>query len=89
MCRKICDAFGLELKVGDTVCFTLSMRKDQKPIVKAVIREFIYGKNADPGTGTYTDYLAIDFVESPAVEWARVEKKLIKKVSPDRVVKCY
>lgn len=88
MCRKVCDAFGLELNVGDTVCFTLSMRIDQKPLVKAVIREFIYGKKPNEW-GDYTDWLGIDYIENPAVDWARREKKLPNKVSPDRVIKCY
>lgn len=86
--RKITDMFGTELQVGDTVCFTLSMRIDQKPLVKAVIREFIYGKKPND-YGCYTDWLGIDYIETSVVEWARDEGKLIKKVSPDRVIKCY
>lgn len=87
--RVITDMFGKELKEGDSICFTLNMRKDQKPIVKARIANFIYGKTCDE-LGRYTDWIVIDcYVEIPAVNWARNEGKLIQKVSPDRVVKCY
>ena len=87
--RVIKDMFGHELKKGDSICFTLSMRKDQKPIVKARIGDFAYGKTCD-NLGRYMDYIVIDcYVETPTIEWARREHKLIQKVSPDRVVKCY
>jgi len=87
--RVITDMFGNELKVGDNICFTLSMRVDQKPIVKAKIGGFIYGKTCD-NFGRYTNWIAIDcYVETSTVEWAREEGKLIQKVSPTRVVKCY
>ena len=39
--RKIKDMFGNGLKKGDSICFTLSMRIDEKPIVKAKIGGFI------------------------------------------------
>lgn len=71
------DKFGNELCVGDTICFTLSMRIDSKPIVRATI------------TGIQNDWLIIDYIESPDVAWGRKEKKLHKKVSAHRVVKCY
>lgn len=80
--RVVTDMYGNELKVGDNVCFTISMRKDDKPIVKAKVGGFICGKT--------TDWIVIDeYVESSSVEWGRLENKLIKKVSTSRVVKCY
>ena len=86
--RKIKDMFGLELAVGDTVCFTLSMRKDDKPMVKAVIKDIIAGQKENC-YGEYTEWLVPEFVESNTVEWARLEGKLISKVKPNRVIKCY
>lgn len=86
--RKIKDMFGLELSQGDTVCFTLSMRRDDKPMVKAVIKEIIAGQKANC-SGEYTDWLVPEFVENSTVEWARLEGKLVSKVKPNRVIKCY
>ena len=82
--KKIYDKFGTELCVGDTICFTLSMRIDQKPIVRATITGFLYRKTPDG-----IDYIQMEYIESSDVRWARLEKKLIKKVSSERVVKCY
>lgn len=86
--RKIKDMFGLELSQGDTVCFTLSMRRDDKPMVKAVIKDIIVGQKENC-CGEYTDWLVPEFVESDTVEWARLEGKLVSKVRPNRVIKCY
>ena len=87
--RPIKDMFGHELKEGDSICFTLSMRRDEKPIVKARVAALVYGKNCDD-CGRYNDWIVIDcYVETSTVEWARREGKLIQKVSPDRVVKCH
>ena len=86
--RKIYDLFGLELNVGDTVCFTLSMRKDEKPIVKGKISEICYGKNPNEW-GSYYDFIVIDYVQTDITEWAKREKKLPGKVLSTRVVKCY
>lgn len=87
--RNIKDMFGNELKKGDNICFTFSMRKDEKPIVKAKIGGFIYGKVCND-SGQYTDWIIIDhYIETGTVEQARREKKLVQKVSPGRVVKCY
>lgn len=80
---KLKDMYGIEINVGDNVCFTLSMRKDTKPIVKAKVTGLIHGKTAG------SNYLQIEYVESHTVAWARLENKLLKKVSCDRVVKCY
>ena len=77
---KIKDKFGLVLQEGDNVCFTISMRIDEKPIVKATIASFISGKKA---------WIVPEYVESDDVDWAREEGKLPKKVAADRVVKCY
>ena len=75
------DKFGTEICVGDTICFTLNMRKDQKPIVRATIKEIVpFGY----------DLMAVcDYLNSSDVEWARKENKLPSKVSTHRVVKCY
>lgn len=86
--RVIHDAFGLPLNVGDTICFTLHIRKDQKPIVKAKITEICYGKKPD-SYGVYWDWVVPEYVDSRDVSWAKSEKKLPKKISPCRVVKCY
>lgn len=81
--------FGIELKKGNSICFTLSMRIDEKPIVKAKIGGFIYGKVCNDA-GQYTDWIIIvRYIETGTVEQARRENKLIQKVSPGRVVKCY
>ena len=74
--RKIKDMFGLELATGD------------KPMVKAVIKDIIAGQKENC-YGEYTDWLVPEFVESNTVEWARLEGKLISKVKPNRVIKCY
>lgn len=79
---------GHELKAGDTICFTLSMRIDQKPIVRATIKDFVFGKNQNYD-GEYTDWIVPEYIESSDVEWGRHECKLPKKISPHRVVKCY
>ena len=79
------DKFGNELKIGDNVCFTISMRKDQKPIVRAKIAGFIYGNNDG-----CNDYAVLgDYTEEHDSKWAANEKKLISKVVTHRVVKCY
>ena len=88
MDRKVCDKFGIELKEGDYVCFTLSMRIDAKPIVKAKIAEIKYGKKANCD-GVFTDWVIPEYVEDHDVKWATLEGKLPKKVMPERVVKCY
>ena len=86
--RTITDMVGHELNVGDTICFTISMRIDQKPIVRATVKEFVFGKNQN-GYGEYTDWIVPEYIESPDVKWGERECKLPKKVSPARVVKCY
>lgn len=86
--RIIHDAFGLPLHIGDTICFTLSMRIDQKPIVKAKIADICYGKKPDCD-GVFWDWIVPEYIESSDVSWATREKKLLKKVTPSRVVKCY
>jgi hypothetical protein len=86
--RIITDKFGTELRVGDTVCFTISMRVDNKPLVRATISEIRYGKNQNL-YGEYTDWLLCDFTDCPEVQWAKREDKLPGKISPKRVVKCY
>ena len=86
--RPIYDAFGLPINIGDTICFTLSMRKDQKPIVKAKVADICYGKKADE-QGIYWDWIIPEYIDSHDVDWARMEKKLVGKVAPSRVVKCY
>ena len=78
----VTDMFGNELKVGDTVCFTISMRIDQKPIVAATVGSF----NC---TGQRVWIILGEYRKSPDVEWATKENKLIKKVLSSRVVKCY
>ena len=87
--------YGVELKCGDNICFTLSMRIDTKPLVKATITGFIYGKKPD-NLGRYTDWIQVEYVDAPhapdvqgTVEWAQREGKLVKKVIPYRVIKCY
>lgn len=76
------DMYGEELKKGDNICFTISLRKDQKPLVKAVIAGF--GKDAR------NDWVIIgSYVDSPSVRQAESEKKLPAKVSSGRVIKCY
>ena len=86
--RLITDMFGNELHIGDNVCFTLNMRKDNKPIVRATITNISYGKKADC-YGTFCDWLIVDYTENHTTTWARMEDKLIQKVTPSRVVKCY
>lgn len=86
--RTITDMFGNELHIGDTICFTLNMRIDNKPIVRATISDICYGKNAD-SRGMFCDWLIVDYTDSPIIAWAKKESKLITKVSPARVVKCY
>ena len=92
--RVVTDMFGTELKKGDKICFCLNMRKDDKPLVKAVVGGFIYSKTPD-WRGVYWDWIAIDHYETMpeekayVLEWAENEKKLVKKVMPSRVVKCY
>ena len=75
------DKFGTEICVGDTICFTLDMRKDQKPIVRATIKDIVpFGY----------DFMAVcEYLNSFDVEWAKKEGKLPNKVSVKRVVKCY
>lgn len=76
------DMYGEELKKGDSICFTISLRKDQKPLVKAVIAGF--DKDAR------NDWVIIGtYVDSPSVRQAESEKKLPAKVSSGRVIKCY
>lgn len=76
---------GNELAVGDTICFTINMRKDQKPLVRAKVIELVCGKTQDGNN----DWAVVDYIDSPAVEWGRHEKKLPKKIVAYRVVKCY
>jgi hypothetical protein len=86
--RKVVDKFGLELNAGDNVCFTLSMRKDSKPIVKAKVCEVKAGTKPNYD-GVFTDWVVVEYYDSPEAEWGKREGKLPKKVTPDRVVKCY
>lgn len=86
--RKVTDMAGNELAVGDTICFTISMRIDNKPLVRAKVVEVICGKKPD-FSGHYNDWLVVEYIDSPAVAWGRTEKKLPKKISAHRVVKCY
>ena len=86
--RKVTDMAGNELAVGDTICFTISMRIDQKPLVRAKVVEVICGSKPD-FSGHYNDWVVVDYIESPAVAWGRTEKKLPKKIVAYRVVKCY
>lgn len=86
--RTITDKFGTELRVGDNICFTVSMRIDEKPIVKAKISEIRFGKNQNCN-GEYSDWLLFEAIDSPDADWAKREGKLPGKVSPKRVVKCY
>lgn len=75
------DKFGIEVNVDDTICFTLNLRKDYKPIVKAVISEVLpYGDSF---------MVVCDYIENGDVAQARREKKLPQMVSVERVVKCY
>lgn len=74
------DKADHELKVGDTVCFTISMRIDSKPIVRATIKEIQRGKQ---------DWLVVEYIDSHDVDWGRRENKLPARVKPSRVVKCY
>ena len=76
--------YGIELHKGDNICFTLSMRKDQKPMVKAKVIDFAYGKSEDA-----MDFILVEYIESQDVAWGRLEKKLPQKVSSHRVIKCY
>lgn len=76
------DMYGEKLKKGDSICFTISLRKDQKPLVKAVIAGFDKdARNNWVIIGSYMD--------SPSVRQAESEKKLPAKISSRRVVKCY
>ena len=80
------DSFGRALKVGDYVCFTVSMRRDQKPIVRARIGEIT------PCTFDKipTAWLTFDeLTESPEMQWALRENRLPSKILCKRVVKCY
>lgn len=86
--RRITDHFGNELNIGDTICFTLTMRINQQPIVRATIKDICFAKKAGED-GTFADYIIPEYIESHAVSWARREKKLIGKVIAHRVVKCY
>ena len=75
------DKFGTPLNIGDNICFTLNMRKDTKPMVKA--------KNTDIKPFGEGYQCSCEYIESDDVAWARLEKKLPARVSADRVVKCY
>lgn len=86
--RKIKDMFGLELSKGDTICFILSMGKTDKPMVKATIKNIIVGQKENC-YGEYTDWLVPEFIENDTIERARLENKLVSKIKPNRVVKCY
>lgn len=86
--RPVKDMAEHELQVGDTVCFTLSMRKDQKPLVRARIKDFVYAKKPDY-QGQYQDRIVPEYIECPMVKWGRNEDKLPERVRPNRVVKCY
>lgn len=92
--RVVTDMFGTELKKGDKVCFSLNLRKDNKPLVKAVIGDFVYSKTPN-GCGIYSDWIAIDHYENMPeertyiLELARREDKLVEKVMASRVIKCY
>lgn len=92
--RIVTDMFGTELKRGDKVCFTLNMRKDNKPLVKAVVGDFVYCKTPDL-RGVYGDWIAIDHYERMPEERAYIlecavkENKLVEKVMASRVIKCY
>lgn len=87
--EKIVDMFGNELKVGDTICFTLSMRKDQKPIVCATIADF-KPDNTEFGLANNNAWIILgEYRNNPTYSWAKNEGKLIAKVSSHRVVKCY
>lgn len=80
--KKTTDKFGTEVKVGDRVCFSLSMRKDQKPIVRATVTD-ILRYNDD------YDWIVVEYLDSSDVDWARRENKLPGKVINYRTVKCY
>lgn len=75
------DKFGIEVNVDDTICFTLNLRKDYKPIVKAVISGVLpYGNSF---------MVVCEYIENEDVARARKENKLPQMVSVERVVKCY
>ena len=86
--RTIYDSFSLPLNVGDFVCFTLRMKDEQRPIVKAKIIEIHRGENRNT-YGEYTDWIVPEYVDSSDVQWAESEQRLPKKISPRRLVKCY
>jgi len=80
--KKTADKFGTEVKIGDRVCFSLSMRKDQKPIVRATVTDILH-YNDD------YDWIVVEYLDSSDIDWARREKKLPGKVINYRTVKCY
>ena len=84
------DSVGNIIQKGDTICFTLNMRKDQKPLVRAVIKDLKHSTSQSGGCPPVLyDWCFVEHIESPVVEWARKEKKLPRRVAADRVIKCY
>ena len=78
---KVVDMAGHELSVGDTICFTINMRKDDKPMVRATITEIVRSKEVD--------WAKVEYIDSHSVRWGRTENKLPSKVVTYRVCKCY
>lgn len=84
------DSVGNTIQKGDKICFTLNMRKDQKPLVRAVIKDLKHSTRQSGGCPpTQYDWCIVEYIESAVVEWARKENKLPKQVAADRVIKCY
>ena len=92
--KPIYDKFGNELQCGDNICFSVSMRKDQKPIVRVKIAGFITDKSGDDWV-LLGDPIPVADDLSPRnsgnadYDWACHEGKMPKKVIAYRVIKCY
>lgn len=72
------DKYGDPVRPGDSVCFTLDMRRDRKPIVKANVSDILDGK-----------WIVPEYNHSDTdVQWAEREGRLVRRVLASRTVKC-
>ena len=92
--KPVLDKFGNELECGDSICFSVSMRIDQKPIIRVKVAGFVTDKSGDDWV-LLGDPVPVAADLPPQnrgnadYDWACYEKKLPKKVIAHRVIKCY
>lgn len=85
---KVLDAYGNELKAGDSVCFVHKHSMESQDIVKAIVAEVKpMKKDKDfPNLNENRGWVIIDkYVDDYMNEDSRAKKKIIA----ERVVKCY